>query len=94
MTDEERYRTLCRMIADGTAFGLMLNANDTFGYACADSEMVDDVASLHEVIALYAQHGYPAVLAWMEKRRGEPVLQELRALAERGRALIDEETSK
>jgi hypothetical protein len=84
MNDAERYQTICRMIEDGTAFGLMLNANDTFGYACADAELVDDVDSLREVVAIYSQHGYPAVLAWMEKRRGTPVLKELRELADKG----------
>ena len=88
MDDAERYQALCRMIEEGTAVGLMLDANDTFGRACADAELVDVVDDLHEVIELHAKYGYPAILAWMERKRGTPVLDELREVADKGIAAI------
>ena len=83
-----RYQAVCEMIDRGVAFGLYLNANDTFGYACADGEEADTSSELHEIADLYAKHGYPAILAWMEKKRGTPVLKELRETADKGHAAM------
>jgi hypothetical protein len=61
----------------GNAFTFTLNANDTFGYACADAVEVaiEDIPKLLEV---YEKFGNDGINAFMSRvRDGEDVLPEL-----------------
>jgi len=49
-------------------FGLLLNVNDTFAFACADAELVawEDMV---EVYDLYNRYGYHGIVAWVARKR-------------------------
>ena len=72
----EKEKADLASLLDNCAFSVTLNANDTFGYACADSVSVDwaDVWMLKEVYDLY---GYDGVNAFMSVIRKHDVLPEL-----------------
>lgn len=61
-------KTLWKFLSEN-AFSVTLNANDTFGWACADSVDVDlyDVPKLQEIEEKY---GHCGVIAFMAKVRG------------------------
>jgi hypothetical protein len=47
-----------------------LNMNDTFYYACADSEEVG-ADEIKEVAGYFAKYGYKGITYWVSKKRGE-----------------------
>lgn len=55
---------------EGSKGTLVINVNDTFGYACADSEDMtfNDINPVYE---LYKDFGYDGVVAWVAKNRNE-----------------------
>jgi hypothetical protein len=47
-----------------------LNMNDTFYYACADSEEVG-ADEIKDVAGYFAKYGYKGLTYWVSKKRGE-----------------------
>lgn len=47
-----------------------LNMNDTFSWACADSEDVDE-KDYKEILRLYDLYGYEGLIYWVSEVRGE-----------------------
>lgn len=93
--DAARYRACREMLDRGSFHGLPLNANDTFGYACADSVDVDDSLELDAVTDAYIVAGHKAVMAWMENKTGAKVIPPLRAETDDGhKAMLDAATRK
>lgn len=63
----------CEMILND-AFGVVLNANDFFGYACADAVQVDFLEhgeKLIDMVRRFGGDGSSAFMAWHE--RAEPI---------------------
>jgi hypothetical protein len=71
------------------AFCVHLNANDTFAYACADSERiaVEDLDKLLEVERQYGHHGVTAFMS--AKRNCEPLNELITAEYKAARASLD-----
>lgn len=61
--------------------GLWLNMNDTFGYACADAELVPPDA-IPTVYALWKRHGWEGVAWWVWRQRGTPPIPPVRERVE------------
>lgn len=47
----------------------MINLNDVFGWACADTEKVED-EEIVEVAELFGKYGWCGILYWVSKKRG------------------------
>lgn len=82
MTNEEtkeltELRAFKNMVLEG-GFWLVVNMNDTFGYACADAEEVP-VEDLVHIRPLYQQYGPDALNAYSSVKRKVDVLKELRS---------------
>lgn len=60
-----------------TCFTVRVNCNDTFGYACADSEDID-VEDLPIMLELYQKFGWEGVIALCSKIRKCDPLSEVR----------------
>jgi hypothetical protein len=62
--EDEKYKQLVL-----GSFGVMLFANDTFAYACADSQLLvdDDYEWALPIIFKYGHPGEIAVMAWIRK---------------------------
>ena len=61
---------------------VVIPCNDVFSYASADAEDIPPGRE-HEVRKLYEQYGWPGVIAWCAKERGqEPLPAYLKILGE------------
>lgn len=87
--DAGRFKQVGAMLDSGAAFSLALNANDTFGYACADTVEVETSAELAEVADIYGVALWKGTMAWMERKTGNRVIKEHRTAADEGHAAID-----
>lgn len=54
---------------DEMPVGLWINLNDVFGWACSDTEQVQD-DELIPVACLFRQYGWCGVLYWVSQKRG------------------------
>jgi len=61
---------------DDYAFFIELNANDTFGYACADGQMID-IQELPGLIELDKLFGPEGIIAFMSVKRNEDPISRL-----------------
>lgn len=66
-----------------------LNANDVFGYACADAEEVtaDNIASIY---AFWKDFEWEGVVWWMWRKRGVPPIEPVknRVLEKMGKRIL------
>lgn len=71
--------------ADGTPV-IAINVNDTFGYACADCEVIpwSEVVRLNE---LRKAEGWPALVKWVAEHRGQKPLKEVQETIDKWDAL-------
>lgn len=78
MTPEEELVGLRAFseIVDGADL-LVLNMNDTFGFACADAEEMPTY-DLKHVVPLYQQYGNDALTAYAAVKRGCDVMEDPR----------------
>jgi len=78
MIDDAVYGKFLREAFSNGELFLALNANDLFGYACADSESIESDAELDEVVRIRLAEGWPGLVRWKECKRGMKSLEENR----------------
>ena len=87
-SDEEKLKAL-KVIIEG-AFWFELNMNDTFAFACADSEEMCPL-DFEKIIPVIAEYGHDALTAYAAfKRDAEPEGPSLNDNYKKARVLIAE----
>jgi len=75
MDDESKFEMLLELIRD--CHYLILNMNDTFGYACADSEQMD-ASDVEEILHTYQKYGSATLIAYASVKTGDLPIKPLR----------------
>lgn len=75
MDDESKFETLMDLLSD--CHYLTLNMNDTFGYACADSEEMD-ADDVGEILDIYKKYGSASLIAYASLKSGDLPIKPLR----------------
>ena len=72
LTDQE-LRRVWNMLKECSYYSLPLNMNDTFGYACSESEDVD-FPDMLAVTEIFEKYGVPGVNAWAAVKTDQDVI--------------------
>jgi hypothetical protein len=76
-------------LLDGSGiFEIPFNANDTFGYACADCVSAETRSELTSAIDAYQVAQWGGVMAWMETKSNARVIKEHREATDAGHAAL------
>jgi hypothetical protein len=86
--DAKRWETLCSLLDGSGIFEIPFNANDTFGYACADCVSAETRSELTSAIDAYQVAQWGGVMAWMETKSNARVIKEHREATDAGHAAL------
>jgi hypothetical protein len=69
MSNDKKAEILLKILDNSVFFHHTLNMNDTFGWACSDSEEIDS-GDLMDMLPLYEKYSYDAFTAYVSVKRG------------------------